>query len=294
MVINHETLQSLFRTLSMRFEEGVQRKPAQDLSFMSFDVNSSSEANEYPWVDDLGKWREWLGDRVYANIKAHLHRVPNRDFEKSHQIHKNKLADDTYGMYGDLVAMTGAGWPQLLNDIRVEVITGNTVCFTGKALFANDHAYGGNTIDNLVTDALSATSFEAAFTAAAAWKFANDDLIKPLWTHLVHGPKLRSTAFNIVDAEKIVSGGAAIDNPNYKRCIRAELPDLAGTYDDYWMLVDASGMIRPVCTQIRETPSPLMDTDPVRVKTTGYVDFLADGRAAASPTFPHLVYGGRL
>jgi len=182
----------------------------------------------------------------------------------------------------------------LLYDVVMEVVTGNPRCFTGKAMMANDHAYGENTIDNLVTDALSETSFEAAFTAAGDWKFSNGALVRPNFTHLLHGPKLRSTAFHIVDAEKHASGVTQVDNPNYKRCQRVEIPDFAGTYDDYWCLVDASQPMRAIARQIRETPNPMMDTDPVHVERTGNYDWMSSGRCAAGPAFPHMIYGGRL
>ena len=75
---------------------------------------------------------------------------------------------------------------------------------------------------------------------------------------------------------------------------RVELPDLAGTYDDYWYLIDGSRPIKAIARQIRETPNPIMDTRPEEVERTGQLDYMASGRAAAGPTFPHLAYAGIL
>jgi len=170
------------------------------------------------------------------------------------------------------------------------VLKDNPTCYTGKAMFANDHPYGDNTLDNLVTDALTADVFDAALVAAGEWKFANGVLVRPTFTHLLHGPKLRKTAFAIVDAPEISAGVA---NPNYKKCIRVELPDLAGDYDDYWTLVDASQPVKAIVRQIREVPVPTMN-DAADIEENGELKWMSHGRAAAAPTFPHLVYGGRL
>jgi hypothetical protein len=58
--------------------------------------------------------------------------------------------------------------------------------------------------------------------------------------------------------------------------------------------VDASKPIKAVARQIRREASPLMDTRVEEVMRTGKFDVMSDGRAAAGPTFPHLVYGGIL
>jgi phage major head subunit gpT-like protein len=295
MDINHANLSSLFKTFSTAFQEGLGVVPFVDLKFLSRDFPSTTASNFYAWLEALPGFREWLGPREFKNVRSQNYEIPNRDWEDSVSMPNKHIKDDTYGVYGPITQMMAEGWPQLLMELVVEVITLNPVCFTSKALFAADHPYGdGNTICNLTGSALSVTTFEAAFAAAANWKLPNGKLAKTRFTHLLHGPKLRSTAFSIVDAEKIVSGGVQVDNPNRNRAIRVELPELAGTYDDYWYLIDSTRPIKLVARQIRETPVPLMDTRPEQVERTGQVDFMASGRAAAGPTFPHLGYAGIL
>lgn len=294
MDINAANLATIRRMINTGWQKGRSWKPPVDISFLFSDMPSDSSSNFYPFLDFSPKFREWLGDRVFNNIASQFYEIVNRDWEKSERMPANMIKDDKWTVYAGLIEMHGAAWNQLLYDIVIEVITSNPLSYTGKALLANDHAYGANIIDNLVTDALSKTSYEAAFTAAGEWKYSNDVLVRPNWTHLLHGPKLRSTAFGIVDAEKVDVGGVQIDNPNYKRSIRIELPDLAGTYDDYWLLVDASQPIKAIVRQLRESPSPKMDDDPLHVERTGNFDWMSSGRCAAGPSFPHLIYGGRL
>ncbi len=305
MLINRENLEALYKSLSTAFQDGIALPPPADLAFMFTDFPSDTSENLYAWVDFIQGFREWVGERVWNNVRGQKFSVTNRDFECSTSIGRNDLLDNRYGIAATILKQKAAAWPLKLQQLVAEVLTGNKLCYTGKALCATNHKLGDQTLSNLVTDALSKTSFEAALVAAAAWKFANGELIKPNFTHLVVGEKLRTTAFGIVKADKrLVTvenkagtenvGAGEEPNANFGRCQLVVLPDLSGDYDDYWFLLDCSKPIKPVARQIREVPTPKMDRDPDIVEKTGKADFFATGRAAAAPTMPWLVYGGIL
>jgi len=294
MDINAANLAALQKSFNTLFQQGLAFTPGVDVSFMFRDFPSGTAANFYAWLDRIPGFREWVGDRVFQNVRGQKFEVLNRDWEDSVSMGRKDIEDDQYGVYGPLVQMMAEAWIELKRKLVLDVLTGNPLSFTGKAFFADDHAYGANTIDNVVTDALSETTFEAAFTAATAYKFSNGEITRTRWTHLVHGPKLHATAFAIVDAETHASGGVQVPNPNYRRVQRVEVEELAGTYDDYWYLLDCSKSIKPVARQIRREAAPLMDTRVEEVMRTGRFDVMADGRAAAAPTFPHMAYAGIL
>jgi phage major head subunit gpT-like protein len=296
MDINRGNMTALFQTLLTAWQAELEARMTelQEVQQFATQFPSNSASNLYAWLDRVPGFREWVGDRVYNNVKSKKFEVVNKDFEDSVRIDANDLADDQYGLYAPLVRMLAAGWPELQRAQMVEVFTSNPLTFTGKAFFADDHAYGGNTIDNMVTTSLSTVAFEAALLAASAWKFSDNTLVKPRFTHLVVGEANRSTAWNIVKNTKVASGdaGSTVDNPNQGRCELVLWPELTGSYAYYWFLVDASRPVKPIALQIRKVPQPMMDTDAARIEANGYVDFLASGRLAAAPTFPHLVYGG--
>jgi len=295
MDINRANLDALFRTISTAFQQGMEWRPPVDLGFMTRDYPSNSASNFYAFIHQMAGFREWLGDRVWNNLRSERFNVPNRDFERSYIMPANDIEDDQYGVYGPIWQDNGAAWQALLYSLVIEVLTDNPEIFDGKAFFADDHAYGDNTIDNLTDGALTETTFEAAFTATASWKYANGELIRPMWTHLLHGPKLRSTAFELVDAKQVSDDdGNLVDNPNYKRCTRVEIPDFVGTYDDYWALVDGSRPVKAIARQVRKTPRPIMDTRPEEVELSGDIKMFAHGRAAAAGAFPHMIYMARL
>ena len=294
MDINSANLEAMRKTYNTLFQQGLAFTMPVDIGFMFRDFPSTTAANFYAWMDQIPGFREWVGDRIFKNVRSQKFEVINRSWEDSVSMGKDEIEDDQFSVYAPLVQMMGEAWALLKYKLAIQALLENPLCFTGKAFFADDHAYGDNAIDNVVTDALSETTFEAAFTAASAYKFSNGELCMTRFTHLVHGPKLHGTAFHIVDAETHASGGVQIPNPNFKRVQRVELEFLAGAYDDYWMLLDCSKPIKPVARQIRREASPLMDTRVEQVMRTGRFDVMADGRAAAGPTFPHLAYAGIL
>ena len=297
MDINRANLDALMRTYMTAFQAGLDFAPPVNIGFLVSDFPSSTASNFYAWLDLVPGFREWVGERLYKNVRSQKFEVLNRDWEDTVTIPAKDVEDDQYGVYTPIVRMMGAAWALKLYQLPIAVLTSNAVGFDGAALCADTHTYGDYTFDNLTTSALSVTTFNAAFLAGAGWQFSNGEYIQPRFTHLLHGPKLRSTAFALVDAEYMIGEtnvGGTKNNEKFKRCERVEIPDFVGTYDDYWFLIDGSRPVHAISRQIRKTPSPRMSTDPEWVQRYGKIDYLADGRAAAAPAFPHMVYGGIL
>jgi phage major head subunit gpT-like protein len=295
MNINAAALQSIYRAIVTAFQAGETWRPPVALDFLMRDYTSTSRSNFYVWLAQNPGFRKWVGDRHWNNCASNAFELVNDDFERSDIMPANAISDDTYSIYVQLFESYGAAWVQMKYKIAIDVILANPLCFTGKAFFADDHAYGANTIDNLTSSALSKSSFQAAFLAASEWKYANGELIRPSFSHLLVGEKLRATAHSIVVAERMVDdNNLVVDNPNRGRCQMVVVPDFAGTYDDYWVLADCTGVVKPIARQIRKEAQPVMDTRVEEVEKTAEIRMFAHGRAAAGPSFPHLVYGGRL
>ena len=192
MIINAENMTALQQVINTAFQAGMQVMPKLNLDFLTTPFPSTGLLNLYPFMEDVGKWREWLGDRVWGNLAFRSFSVTNRDWEKSYRLPKKSIEDDQYATFPPMIQIAASGWPALRNTIRMDVITGNSKCWDDKALLATDHALGDNTIANLVTDALSKTTFETAFLTASAWKFANDEPCETVFSHLLVGEKLRA------------------------------------------------------------------------------------------------------
>ncbi len=302
MLINDASIAALTRTYNTAWTAAMQAGEA-DLALLKgvlfTDFPSTGSANVYGFLERMSRWREWLGDRVWGNIKANAFVVPNRTFEDSVEVPRDAIDDDSYGMFTPLVTAMGAGWSTMQRELLISVLLTPPVCFTGKALLAADHTYGDNTIANLTGNALNAANLEAALLATSQWKYANGDLVKPNWTHLVVGETLRTAAFNIIKNSTVAvvtdDGSAAIGNPNQGRLELLVLPEITG---NQWYMVASSltgpassrmGM-RPLGLQVRRAPVP-MSNDAREVELTNQYRYFASGRCEAFGAFPHLVYG---
>jgi len=308
MHISAANMAALLVAYSTAFANGMQTPPPVD--FVGLGVANSFPSttlkNAYPFDEAPDGFREWEGDRIFKDIMAHMHEVENRDFEVSRKVRKTTLDDDQHGLVAPFLQGKGTEWPMLQYELLVEVLTSQHNGYSGYPLISDSHAigYDSSGVDNKVTDALSENTFETAFTTAATWKFSNGKLCRTQFTHLLYGPKLQSNVWNLIENQYVVGTaatggttdyvGGQVMNEHYKRVTPVLVPDFAGTYDDYWVLLDCSKFIKPVFLQIRETPQFVMDTDPRQIEFTGEIRMGASGRAAAGCTFPHLAYGGIL
>ena len=297
MEINAANLSILRTSVDLSWKRGLSAPASMNsldmLKELYREYSGTRKIAEFPFDDFFPGFREWVGDRVVQNVKTGKFVVIARNFERTVSIPLDAIEDDDYGIYTDQIGIAAEMWPVQLAELIVETFTGNKLCFTGKAFIATDHKYGKNTINNKITDALSETTFDNAFKAVAGWKFANGKPVRTRFTHLFVGPKLEMTAKALV-ADTIVSGGAAVTNPRAGMVKVVVLPDLAGDYDDYWLLADCSGPIKPIGLRVPKTPAPKTPADYYQVEREGALVVCADGRAEGFPTFPHLVYGGIL
>ena len=296
MDINRNNLDRLFKQVVTGFQAGLDQKPPVDLSFAVTEFPGAGAGNFYPWLEQIPGFREWIGERVFNNVKGQKFEVLHRDFELSLSMKEKEILDDLYGLYVSLTQQASGQWPVLLYDLVIEVLANLKDAWDGKKMFADDHKYGDNTIDNLTANALTKANFEAALLAASAWKFSDNRPCRTQFTHLLYGPKLEAVVFDLLLNQYAYDGTdkVQIQHRNFKRVTPVQIPDFIGTYDDYWCLLDCSKGIKPVLRQVRKTPAVIMDTDPVHVALSGEVKILADGRATAAPTFFHLAYGAIL
>lgn len=291
MDLNNAVLAEIARNVRVDWAKGMGWTPPVDLNDILFwDVPGQGASNMYFWAQNAAGFREWVGDRVFNDVELNKVVVPHRTFEKTDRVPRNAIKDDTFGAFGDTVRMSAQSWAEQKYQWVIDVLTGNPVTFDGLPAFSAARKYGKNTICNMVTTALTAGVFNTAYTTSGAWKMPDNTLVRPRWTHLLHGPALRSTVAGLINSQYTDANFTA--NPNYKAVIPVELGELAGTYANYWFLVDRTRPIKAICRQIREEASPFMDTRAEQVERTGYFDVLATGRGAASPTMPHLIYAG--
>lgn len=291
MEITSAVLDQVYRNFRADFASGLDFKPGVDLSFLSSEMPSGGRSNFYPWLDaNFRGWREWIGAREFKKALAKAYEIVNRRWENSVEVPIDVIEDDNESsikMYSELVRGMANGNQEMLWRFPILGLVENIACFDGLPIFSASHKYGDNAIVNITENAFTKDLFEAAFAAAAAWKFADGIACRTSFSHVLFGPSMRGTVWDVVGAQRLSNGA---DNRNYNRVKMVECNELSGDYASNVYLVDGTGRLKLCVRQIRRAAQIIMDTDPARVLKAGQVDVMGYSRSAYGVTFPHLGY----
>lgn len=314
MDINRQSMDALFKSYNTAFTDGMARGrdiPAElqalypKLSEMAMIIPSNTGSEVHTWLCQIPGFREWVGDRVYANIQSGKLEVANKDWESTIPVPRNDIQDDKYGLYAPLMSLMGAEAADdaLWLDIVIDALLANGKWSDDAAFFGTTRKYGANTISNKTTNALSASTFETACTTMESYLGHNNRPLNVTPVYLLVGPSLRTTAWDILNNQFIASGtsGAAdkvgaVQNRNRGRAILRVHPKLTGTYASYWYLFGQKSGIRPLALQRRKNPEFVALNSASDEHVFKNKEFLygADARGTGFLTMPHLAYLGQV
>ena len=301
MDINRKTMDVLFQGFNTNFLNGLEKVPASWQKFCSV-IPSGTASNVYPFLEQFGGMREWIGERVTKDIASRKMEVLNRDFEETVAVPGNDIEDDQYGIYSTLIAQMGCHAARLWHDLAVEALVSNPLWADDLNFFSSERLYGENTICNLSSDTLSASTYAAARMTMMNYKGHTNRNLGIIPNLLIVGPKNEETAFGILKDrlhvqavnEGSVSGIAATDNPWNGSAELLVLAELSGEYEDNWYLAATDGVLKPVFVQQRKMPSLVRldsEVDENVFRRKEYI-YGTDARGEAFKAFPHLIYRG--
>lgn len=301
MDINRKNLDSLFKGFNTQFAEGFGSAPDTWRKF-SCAIQSNSSANVYPFLEQFGGMREWIGDRQLKNVASRKIEVVNRDFEDSVSVSRNDIEDDQYGIYGALVSQMGFNSAKLWQDLAVGALLSPGNWIDGLSFFSASRTYGSSAIVNGASSALDATSYAAARKAMMEYKGHNGKYLGVMPNLLIVGPSLEATAFSILKDRLQVSfaesgestGYAATDNPWSGSADYLVVPELSGANASTWFLAATAGVVKPVVVQQRKNAALTRldrETDENVFLRREYI-YGTDARGEAFLAFPHLIYRG--
>ncbi|WIX31245.1 Mu-like prophage major head subunit gpT family protein [Salinicola sp. JS01] len=141
MQLNQANLQALFRGFNTNFQQGYSSLGDNASLFeqLCTVVPSNTAVEVYPWLRQLPRMREWLGDRVIHSLGAGAFSIRNRKFELTEGVSRDSIEDDTYGLYGPMMQEMGRSSREHPNELTVEMLATNPMCFDGQQLFDAEH-----------------------------------------------------------------------------------------------------------------------------------------------------------
>lgn len=141
MDLNNANLQALFKAYKTHFQQGFTSlgADADQFKMLVTDVPSTTAVEVYPFLKSLPRMREWIGDRVIHSLEGGDFSIKNRKFELTEGVERDKVEDDTYGLYAPIMQEMGRSSREHPNELVVEVLQSNPVCYDGQPLFDADH-----------------------------------------------------------------------------------------------------------------------------------------------------------
>jgi phage major head subunit gpT-like protein len=160
------------RSLTQKFDQMV-RAATPFYPRLTRLIQSNGRNEEYGIPGASPAMREWLGDRVFNQIRAANFTIENKAWENSLLISKFDLDDDRMGMYDmelEVLAAEASHHPDKLL-MQAIVDAEATACFDSQYFFDTDHSWGasGTQSNDLTYDGSStvtATEFLAAYHQA--------------------------------------------------------------------------------------------------------------------------------
>lgn len=260
-VITQAVLDALRTTLDLKFQNGYdEAKNWYDR--VSTTIPSNNASNTYGWIAQNLTLEEWLGPRTAQNLSEHSYVLNNRKFQRVVQIPREKIADDSLGIY-TAVTMPNLGkaakrHPDVL---AAQALQNNGNGFDGVAFFSTSHPTydeAGDTYsnDNPNTD-LTGDGF---LTVSAAMQSILGENGLPLELSpklLLVPPQLEYKAKTVMHSETYampVTGtttAATVQNVWKGTCEVLVVPQLSNQ-PKVWYAIDTDHGIMPLVYQLRE------------------------------------------
>jgi len=141
MNLTSANLQALFKAYNANFQQGFSSLGEQGALYEQFCtvVPSSTAVEVYPWLKALPRMREWLGDRIVHSLEGSEFSIKNRKFELTEGVPRDSIDDDTYGLWSPVFQEFGRSSREHPNELAVETLEANPLCYDGQNLFDTDH-----------------------------------------------------------------------------------------------------------------------------------------------------------
>lgn len=143
MIINHANLSILNQAFNGAFRLGLQ-SAAPMWSQLATLVPSTTSEEKYGWLGNFTKFREWVGERQYQNLKAHDYSIKNKTFENTITVNRDEIEDDRYGIYKTVAQQQGQDAATHPDEMVFELLNRgfSTACYDGQYFFDTDHPVG--------------------------------------------------------------------------------------------------------------------------------------------------------
>lgn len=149
IIVNRENLNTIYTGFKTAFQ-GAFSGVSPDWNKVATLVPSATKTEDYAWLSQWPKLREWIGDRQIKSIAASGYQITNKKFESSVGIPRDDIEDDTYGVFTPLFSEMGYAAATHPDELVFALLAAGatTECYDGQYFFDTDHPVGAGTVSN--------------------------------------------------------------------------------------------------------------------------------------------------
>lgn len=149
LVINQANLSAMFKSFNTLFNEAF-NGVTTTWDKIAMRVPSSGKENTYPWLSNLPKMREWVGDREVKNLSLSDYTIKNKRYEDTVEVDRQDIEDDNLGVYNPIFSAFGSEAALHVDELVFSLLKlgGSTVCHDGQYFFDTDHSVAGASVSN--------------------------------------------------------------------------------------------------------------------------------------------------
>ena len=143
MDISANALAALYNAVKMHFNQG--RNSYTPLwQRIATLVPSTASQEDYSWLGEFSRLREWIGDRQVNQMRAYDYSIKNKKFEVTEGILAEYIEDDTYGVMMPKFADMGYAAATHPDELVFALLAAGfeTLCYDGQNFFDTDHPVG--------------------------------------------------------------------------------------------------------------------------------------------------------
>ncbi|SDO76485.1 Mu-like prophage major head subunit gpT [Rhodoferax sp. OV413] len=213
LILNRGNMQMLTQAFNGAFKTGMALKKPM-WNEIAMEVPSTTSEEKYAWLGMTTKFREWIGDRVYQNLKQHDYTIRNKDWEDTVSVKRNAIMDDQYGVYNPLMMQLGQDAALHPDELVFGLIAAgfSSTCYDGQYFFDTDHPVGPN------ENPVSVSNFQGG--SGTAWYLLDtSNVMKPIIYQNREPYQFKSKTSwdddNVFDRNEFVFGANARSNVGF-------------------------------------------------------------------------------
>lgn len=180
-IVTAQLLQALNVGFRAEFQKGLTGADTQ-WEQVATRVPSTTKSNTFGWLGQFPRLREWVGDRVLKDMKAHGYSIENKSFEATVSVPRVDIEDDQVGVFSPLMEEMGRAAKTHPDELVFLLLAAgvNTTCYDGQYFFDTDHPVYPNVDGTGVATSVSNLDVPETGAGPAWYLLDTTRAIKPL------------------------------------------------------------------------------------------------------------------